>query len=85
MNEPFDLEAVYDAEIFPLMDQILDICKKHKMPMLASFVYKCNEEGEDKVTSFLSHEGRDINSLLMARKELFREAKTFGFTITTER
>jgi hypothetical protein len=37
--DTFDLESVYDEEIFPLMSQIIAICKKHKMPMLASFCY----------------------------------------------
>lgn len=43
-NEPFDLEAVYDTEIAPLMTQIIEICKKHGMPMLASFCYAKGKE-----------------------------------------
>jgi hypothetical protein len=35
-----DLEQVYDEQILPLMRQILDICKEHEMPMVASFNYQ---------------------------------------------
>ncbi|MES0444938.1 MAG: hypothetical protein ABUJ92_00195 [Desulfobacterales bacterium] len=38
-----DLEEVYDNEISPLMKQILDICKKHEMPMFAEFQF--NDDG----------------------------------------
>lgn len=34
-----DNESVYDEQIAPLMTQIIGICKKHKMPMMASFQY----------------------------------------------
>jgi len=30
-------EQIYDAEIFPLMEKIQDICKENKIPMLATF------------------------------------------------
>jgi len=30
-------EAVYDEKIAPLMKQIIDICKAHKVPVVASF------------------------------------------------
>lgn len=32
-----DLEAVYDAEIAPLMEQIINIAKKCDMPFVAAF------------------------------------------------
>lgn len=46
MREPqFDLEKVYDEQIAPLMKQIIAICKKHKLPMLAEFCFKSDGEG----------------------------------------
>ena len=36
----YDLEAIYDAEIGPLMAQIIAICKRHELPMIASFAYR---------------------------------------------
>lgn len=34
-----DLEKVYDEEIAPLMTQIINICNKHELPMIAEFEY----------------------------------------------
>lgn len=34
-----DLEAVYDEKIYPLMAQILAVCKEHRMPMIACFQF----------------------------------------------
>lgn len=41
----YDLEAVYDEQIEPLMAQILAICKQHRMPMFASFAYQGTADG----------------------------------------
>lgn len=32
-------EAIYDEQIAPLMTQIIAICKEHRIPMVAQFVY----------------------------------------------
>ena len=32
-------EEVYDKQIAPLMTKIIEICKKHKLPVFASFEY----------------------------------------------
>lgn len=37
-----DKENIYDEKIAPLMTQIIDICKKHKLPFFASFQYADN-------------------------------------------
>ena len=34
-----DKEEIYDKEIFPLMEKIISICKKHDMPFFASFQF----------------------------------------------
>lgn len=44
---PFELEAVYDAEIAPLMTQIIAICTRVGMPMLATFVYAKGRHDDD--------------------------------------
>lgn len=50
MDEPltttYDLEAVYDAEIAPLMAQIYEICKRVEMPYVASFSYRRDKASE---------------------------------------
>jgi hypothetical protein len=38
-----ELEKVYDEEIAPLMAQIIEISKRHKMPFFAEF--QLNDEG----------------------------------------
>ncbi len=35
----YDKEAVYDSEIAPLVAQILDVCKKHDLPLVLSVQY----------------------------------------------
>jgi len=44
---PFDLESVYDSEIAPLMTQIIEICKRVEMPMLATFCYNKGQNTDD--------------------------------------
>lgn len=45
MAEPIkDNEAVYDAEIAPLMTQLIDICKRVNIPLLASFQLTGDED-----------------------------------------
>ena len=36
----FDKEDVYDNEIAPLMKQIIEICKREELPMVAQFYLK---------------------------------------------
>lgn len=43
-------EDVYDAEISPLMDKIISICEKHKMPFLAVFQYASGAASHSKNT-----------------------------------
>lgn len=38
-----DKEHIYDKKIAPLMTQIIDICKEHKLPFFASFQFADNE------------------------------------------
>lgn len=58
--EVFDKEHVYDSQISPLMTQIIEICKEHSIPMIASFTYAvCQERGPGRCTTLLnSFEGR---------------------------
>lgn len=85
-DEPlFDLEKVYDEQIYPLMDEILKICKEHKMPVLASFMYQRTEEdGDGFCTSFLSftEERKPPKKLYNAFHIIKNEAKLSGTKIT---
>ena len=44
----YDLEQVYDEQISPLMKQIIEICKEHDLPVVASFAYAYNADEGDK-------------------------------------
>lgn len=45
-EKSYDLEAVYDEQIFPLMKQIIEISKQNNMPFVASFQFA--SDGEDE-------------------------------------
>jgi hypothetical protein len=64
MTEVFDLEDVYDAEVSPLMAQIIEICKKHRIPMVASFIFGHDDEGGiDTCDTVLQYDGRKFSRL----------------------
>lgn len=37
MQTGYDKESIYDEKIYPLMSQIIDICKAEGIPILAQF------------------------------------------------
>lgn len=49
-------EQVYDEQIHPLMAQILDICGKHGIAMIASFSIPTPEEDDLCCTSMMPNE-----------------------------
>jgi len=67
--EVYDLEKVYDEQIAPLMTKIISICKRHRMPVVASFQYafmddaeaakRGRDEGHDYCTTFIEFPGRE--------------------------
>lgn len=66
-QKAFDLEALYDKEIAPLMSEIIAICKKHKLPMFATFLCANDPDGEDCVcTTNLMFEERPIPEQMLA-------------------
>lgn len=81
-TELYNLESVYDEKISPLMQQIIDICKEHSMPMVASFAYENSEErGIGCCTTTLPFEGRHIKTFAEAT-QVIRGTQLFSaFTI----
>jgi hypothetical protein len=80
--EPYDLEAVYDAELAPLMTQIIEICKRHKMPMIASFAYACEDADNVRLcTTALPRDGWQPNSFKAAFAAIYRRPSLLVFTI----
>lgn len=84
-----DKEKIYDEEIFPLMEKIIGICKKHKIPFFASFQYAgdsfCSSKsrfGEhivfdyyDAIKQCIEDKGVNVDKLMFW---IMREAKKKG-------
>jgi hypothetical protein len=51
-----DKEAIYDAEIAPLMTQILEVCKREQIAMIASFDIPNDDDPELACTSMVPDE-----------------------------
>jgi hypothetical protein len=69
----YDLEAVYDEQVAPLMAQIIAVCKEHNLPMVASFAYACLEERTSFCTTvLLEDEERVPDKYLEVRRVLLR-------------
>lgn len=85
-EESFDLEDVYDEEIAPLMAQILEICKRERLPMVASFAYARDEESgvTDFCSSYLEWPGRESKALSRAFGAIRSGSpQLFAFAIST--
>ena len=67
-------EEVYDNDINPLMSQILDICKQHRIAMVSSFSLGKEEDGSDFLcSSMLMSKGFDPPEVFWdLRKRLLR-------------
>lgn len=74
-----DLESVYDEEINPLMAQILAVCKRHKMPMVASFQYG----PDDFCTSALLSDEYEPHECLTKALSVIQPAAAAMFRLTT--
>jgi len=78
-QEPFDLEAVYDDEIAPLMTQIIAICKAHKLPMFTTFVYRAEgQDSADLCTTNLPFDERPMPSNFLALEPTARRGHDRG-------
>ena len=71
-------EQVYDDEVFPLMAQIIDICKAHKIAMVASFAVPNEDNPALQCTTALLEDEHlsglpttERNNLLAAKQILY--------------
>lgn len=44
----YDKEDIYDNEIAPLMKQIIEICKREELPMVAQFYLKEKRDDDEE-------------------------------------
>lgn len=70
MSDERTKEEVYDAEINPLMAQIIEICKQRQIPMLASFSLD-REEGLKCTTALLDEQWEVPEELFEACKVIY--------------
>jgi hypothetical protein len=83
----YDLESVYDEKISPLMAEIIAICKEHKMPMLASFQFRYNEEEQSSFCTTRLHwdDTPESENLSAATKEIYRKPSFYACAITVSK
>ncbi|NKG32084.1 hypothetical protein FVB43_18820 [Erwinia rhapontici] len=84
MKELYDLEAVYDEQISPLMQKIIEICNQHQMPMLCSFAFHNDADlGVGDCTTLLnSFDGRFHAPFVMALRAIRIGPSCTAFAIT---
>lgn len=72
MTDTRNKEEVYDSEIFPLMSQILEVCKTHKIAMVASFQIPTEADPNLRCTSALvADDYHPHNDLTAAKRMLY--------------
>ena len=59
----YDKEKIYDEKIFPLMQQIIDICKENDIQMLFSCYLKTDEQGDMKCDTYLKSNEQNCDLL----------------------
>lgn len=79
-------ESVYDDQIYPLMAQIIDICKEHELPIVCTVQFADTEEdGPCFCTTTLTHWPHTDNKMRRLNVAHHPErAVAFAETITTQ-
>lgn len=76
-------EDVYDAQIAPLMDQVIKICMEHKIPLAAQFQYEETEDqGPGFVTTLLTYD--EVESPQIARIGQIMKPRNQALLVTLE-
>ena len=73
-------EKVYDAQISPLMAQIIAICKKNKIAFIADF----HLDGDMSCTSAILRDSDDPTPKQIEAFELLKPRQTFVMAVTEE-
>ena len=83
--EFFNKEDVYDNEISPLMTQIIDICKQHGIPIIASFTYENSDERDPgRCTTLINNipDRHDNDFRIAANQIIHPETESFAISIS---
>ncbi len=84
--ELYNEEKIYDTQISPLMQQIIDICKEHGIPMIASFTYEnCEENGAGRCTTLINNIPHRPDDANQKAANIIKKGghETMAFAITT--
>jgi hypothetical protein len=77
-------EQIYDDQISPLMAQIIDICREHKIAFLASFFIPTEEDADLRCSSaMLGAEFEPPEEFTRAWREI-RPSRSGGLMLRTE-
>ena len=75
-------ETVYDEQINPLMAKVIEICKQHKIALVADF--RLDDEDLHCTTALTTPEFNASDEQKEAVKILYRERPAFAMAITEE-
>lgn len=84
-------EVIYDEQIHPLMMKIIDICKQHKINMLADFSLGIDPESNENkfcTTSLPSLDPDDdvgVQRMMRGYQVLRPQPQVFAFTIVSSK
>lgn len=83
-------EAVYDEQIAPLMDQIIALCKEHKINMVADFSLGYDPKADETLfcttamPSVDPDDERGVEQMMRAYEAIKPQQRLFAFTITSK-
>ena len=64
-KQPYDLTAIYNQEIWPLIGRIRDVCEEHNLPFAATFQIAFDKDGAVFATSAtIDSDHRPIGKML---------------------
>lgn len=78
----WNLEAIYDEQIAPHMEEIIRVCKENDLPFVASFEY-ANEEFCS--SALVPDEAATMLHQMRAAIQASRTPASWAYTITTTR
>ena len=91
MRKFFDKEKVLDEEISPLIDKLVDICRKHEIPMACQFEYAyLQNDGSLLSTTVQTHGSEQIkvvSIMMLHQKEILAGADAIlkGMTMLSDK
>ena len=82
----FDKESIYDEEFSPLVAKLIELAKKHQMPMLLSVEFARTEDGNDYCTTFIqSDDVKASEAYNKALREITSQRNYIAYTVITSK